>query len=131
VIADTYLSMNAPMQWALPILLGQRGEFQKQLLGRVRENLAELDKQLAEQKSCNRLEVEGGWNAVVRVPVTCSDEELALELLVAKGVYLHPGHFYDFPSRGTVVVSLITPEDEFSIGLGHLFSLCHLAVDSR
>jgi len=131
VIADTYLSMNAPMQWALPTLLRQRGEFQKQLLWRVRENLAELDRQLAGQKSCNRLEVEGGWNAVVRVPVTRSDEDLALELLAAKGVYLHPGHFYDFPSRGTVVVSLITPENEFSIGLRHLFSLCHFAVDSR
>jgi alanine-synthesizing transaminase len=131
VIADTYLSMNAPMQWALPTLLAQRGEFQKQLLGRVSGNLAELDKQLADQKSCNRLAVEGGWNAVVRVPVTCSDEELALELLEAKGVYLHPGHFYDFPSKGTVVVSLITPEDEFSIGLRHLFSLCHLGVNGR
>jgi alanine-synthesizing transaminase len=131
VMADTYLSMNAPLQWALPTLLGQRGEFQKQLLRRVRENLAELDKQLAGQESCSRLEVEGGWNVVVRVPVALSDEELALELLAAKGVYLHPGHFYDFPPRGTVVVSLITPENEFSIGLRHLFSLCHILVDGH
>ena len=131
VIADTYLSTSAPMQWALPTLLGQRGKFQKQLTRRVRENLAELDKQLAGQKLCNRLEVEGGWNVVVRVPATRSDEQLALELLAAKGVYLHPGHFYDFPSRGTVVISLITPENEFSIGLRHLFSLCHLAVSGR
>jgi alanine-synthesizing transaminase len=131
VIADTYLSMNAPVQWAMPALLGQRGEFQKQLTRRVRENLAELDKQLAGQKSCNRLDVEGGWNAVVRVPATRSDEELGLELLALKGVYVHPGHFYDFPSRGTVVVSLITPVKEFSIGLRHLFTLCHLAVSGR
>ena len=131
VIADTYLSMNAPMQWALPTLLGQRGEFQNQWMWRVRENLAELDKQLAGQKSCNRLGVEGGWNVVVRVPATRSDEELALELLAAKGVYVHPGHFYDFPSRGTVVVSLITPENDFSIGLRHLFLLCHLTLNGR
>ena len=81
VIADTYLSMNAPIQWAMPALLDQREEFQKQLLARVRENLLELDRQLAGQKSCSRLEVEGGWNAVIRVPATRSDEELALELL--------------------------------------------------
>jgi alanine-synthesizing transaminase len=131
VIADTYLSMNAPIQWAMPALLRQRRRFQEQLMRRVRANLAELDKQLAAQESCNRLEVEAGWNAVVRVPATRSDEELALELLAAKGVYLHPGHFYDFPSRGIVVVSLISPENDFSIGLRHLFPLCHLAVNGR
>jgi alanine-synthesizing transaminase len=120
VIADTYLSMNAPIQWALPTLLGQRREFQKQLMTRVKENLAELDRQLARQKSCGRLEVEGGWNAVIRVPAMSSDEELALELLAARGVYVHPGHFYDFPSKGYLVVSLITGKSEFAQGIGQL-----------
>ena len=133
VIADTYLSMNAPIQWALPAFLDMRREFQRQLIGRVKENLAELDRQLAGQKACSRLEVEGGWNAVIRVPATRSDEEHALELLAAKGVYVHPGHFYDFPSQGTVVVSLITPEKEFSNGLKQLLYLFDLAglVDAR
>ncbi len=117
LIADTYLSMNAPIQWALPTLLGQRREFQRQLMGRVKENLAELDRQLARQKSCGRLEVEGGWNAVIRVPATRTDEDLALELLAAKGVYVHPGHFYDFPAEGYLVVSLITPLPTFAEGL--------------
>ncbi|MGB9465660.1 MAG: pyridoxal phosphate-dependent aminotransferase, partial [Candidatus Acidiferrum sp.] len=92
VIADTYLSMNAPIQLAMATLLGQRQEFQKQLLTRVNENLFELDTQLGGQKSCSRLEVEGGWNAVVRVPAMRSDEELALELLATKSIYVHPGH---------------------------------------
>jgi alanine-synthesizing transaminase len=123
VIADTYLSMNAPIQWALPTLLGQRREFQKQVMARAKENLAELDRQLAGQKSCGRLEVEGGWNAVIRVPATRTDEELALELLAAKGVYVHPGHFYDFPSDGFVVVSLISPTGEFARGIRELLSV--------
>jgi alanine-synthesizing transaminase len=123
VIADTYLSMNAPIQWALPTLLGQRQGFQKQLMSRVNENLSALDKQLAGQKSCSRLEVEGGWNAVIRVPAIRSDEELALELLAAKGVYVHPGHFYDFPSKGTVVVTLILAEQGFAEGVGRLLSM--------
>jgi aspartate/methionine/tyrosine aminotransferase len=120
VIADTYLSMSAPIQWAMPALLGQRHSFQEQVIDRVSENLSELDRQLARQKSCSRLEVEGGWNAVIRVPATRSDEELALELLAADSVYIHPGHFYDFPSEGILVVSLITPENEFSSGLRQL-----------
>jgi alanine-synthesizing transaminase len=117
VIADTYLSMNAPIQWALPDLLGQRHAFQIQLMARVRGNLAELDAQLAKQKSCSRLEVEGGWNSAIRVPATGTDEELALELLATKGVYVHPGHLYDFSPEGFVVLSLITPEESFGKGI--------------
>src|SRR5580692_4906979 len=123
VIADTYLSMNAPIQWAMPVLLGQRHSFQKQLMARVSENLSELDRQLAEQKSCSRLQVEGGWNAVIRVPATRSDEELALELLTAKSVYVHPGHFYDFPQEGYLVVSLITAMPEFAQGIKLVLSM--------
>jgi alanine-synthesizing transaminase len=123
VIADTYLSMNAPVQWAMPALLGQRRSFQKQLMARVNENLSELDRQLTQQKSCSRLDVEGGWNAVIRVPATRSDEELALELLATKYVYVHPGHFYDFPASGYLVVSLITQKVEFSEAVRRLLSL--------
>src|SRR6266481_2783434 len=47
VIADTYLSPNTPVQLATPVFLAQRHGFQKQLLARVRTNLAELDRQLA------------------------------------------------------------------------------------
>ena len=117
MIADTYLSMNAPIQWALPAFLDMRREFQRQLMGRVKENLAELDRQLAGQKACSRLEVEGGWNAVIRVPATRSDEELALELLATRGVYVHPGHFYDFPAAGYLVLSLIAPTPGLAKGI--------------
>jgi alanine-synthesizing transaminase len=117
IITDTYLSMNAPVQWAIPVLLEQRQPFQTQLLARVRENLAELDRQLAKQKSCVRLAVEAGWYAVLRVPATRSDEELAIALLTQKSVYVYPGHFYDFPSDGYLVVSLITRAGEFAKGV--------------
>lgn len=122
VIADAYLSMNTPLQWALPELLALRGAFQRQLLARVRANLSELDRQLANCSSVNRLEVEAGWNAVVRVPATQADEELAIGLLREKGVYAHPGHFYDFPGEGYLVVSLIVPEEEFARGIAGLLS---------
>lgn len=121
IIADTFLSMNAAIQAAAPTLVAQRHGFQQQLTARVRGNLAELDKQLSEQKSCTRLEIEGGWYSVIRVPVMRSDEELALELL-EEGVYLHPGHFYDFPGEGYLVVSLITREREFAEGIEKLLA---------
>jgi alanine-synthesizing transaminase len=124
VIADTYLSMNAPIQWAVPTLLEQRKSIQRQLLERVRANLAELDRQLAGQKACERLSVDGGWYAILRVPVTRSDEELAIEFVREQSVLVHPGHFYDFPSDGYLVLSLITAEADFAEGMSR--TLRHL-----
>jgi alanine-synthesizing transaminase len=123
IIADTYLSMNTPVQLAIPALLEQRQPFQTQLLARVRKNLTELDGQLATQKSCARLTVEAGWYAVLRVPATRSDEDLAIELLTQKNVYVHPGHFYDFRSEGFLIVSLITRQEEFAEGIKLLLSI--------
>lgn len=123
VIADTFLSMNAPVQLAFPAFLEQRHGFQRQLMARVRKNLAELDRQLSGHKSCGRLEVEGGWYAVLRVPATRSDEDLAIELLTTKSVYVHPGHFYDFGADGYFVVSLIPPEGAFSEGIRGMLSM--------
>jgi len=123
VIADTYLSMNAPIQWATPALLERRKNIQRQLLDRVLGNLAEIDRHLAAQTTCQRLVVEAGWYAVLRVPITQTDEELAVDLLRQKSVLVHPGHFYDFPSDGYLVLSLITPAADFAEGIGRLLEL--------
>jgi alanine-synthesizing transaminase len=120
VIADTFLSMNAPVQLALPSFLELRHEFQRRLMARVRANLAALDDLLAAQTTCSRLEFEGGWYAVLRVPAMCSDEELAIELLSSRDVYVHPGHFFDFPGDGHLVISLLAPESQFSEALARL-----------
>jgi aspartate/methionine/tyrosine aminotransferase len=117
MIADTYLSLNAPIQLAAPVLLQQRKQFQQQLMARVRANLAELDAQLADNQHLNRLVVEGGWYAVLRIPATRPDEELAIELLQTHDVYLHPGHFYDFSGDGYLVLSLIAAEGGFKEGV--------------
>jgi aspartate/methionine/tyrosine aminotransferase len=123
MIADTYLSMNAPVQLALATLLEQRSEFQHQVVARMRNNLAEMDTQMKAQVLCSRLQIEGGWYAVIRVPATRPDEELAIELMTRGNVYVHPGHFYDFGAEGYLVVSLITPEVEFAEGMTRLLSI--------
>ena len=60
---------------------GIAGEMHGELMTRVRANLAELDRQLAGRQLCQRLDVQGGWYAILRVPVTRTDEQLAIELL--------------------------------------------------
>jgi alanine-synthesizing transaminase len=123
VIADTYLSMSAPIQLAAPALLEQRHSIQALLRDRVRVNLGRLDRGLVKQKSCRRLKVEGGWYAVLRVPVTQSDEDLAIEILRQRSVLVHPGHFYDFPSDGYLILSLITPPENFRQGIARVLDL--------
>jgi alanine-synthesizing transaminase len=123
VIADTYLSMNAPLQLATPVLLEQRKGLQPLLLDRVRSNVRELDRQLARQKTCDRLRVDGGWYVVLRVPALQLDEDLAIDLLRKVAVLVHPGHFYDFPKDGYLVLSLITPTDAFHEGIKRILGV--------
>jgi aspartate/methionine/tyrosine aminotransferase len=117
VIADTYLSMNAPIQHAIPTMLAERHGIQSQLLDRIKSNLAVLDERLARQTLCSRLVIEGGWYAVLRVPALGSDEDLAIALLHETGVLLQPGHFYNFATDSYLVASLITPAEQFAIGM--------------
>src|SRR6266566_4275614 len=122
VIADTYLSVNAPVQLAISQFFEQRQAFHKQVILRVRRNLAELDRQLAEQKVCSRLALEGGWCAVLSVPAIRSDDDLALALLDEKGIYVHPGHFYDFSSGRFLIVSVLTPELQITQGVSGILA---------
>ena len=123
IIADTYLSMNAPVQLAAPVLLEQRKQVQPILLDRLRMNLTVLDSQLKRHSSCTRLQVEGGWYVVLRVPVTGSDEDLAIRALRQASVSVHPGHFYDFPGEGHLVLSLITAPENFREGVARLLQV--------
>jgi alanine-synthesizing transaminase len=120
VIADTYLSMNAPIQLGAPIFLEQRKAIQPIVLDRLRANLAELDRQLSNHPSCERLQTEGGWYVVLRVPVVGSDEDPAIRLLRHVQVSVHPGHFYDFATEGYLVLSLITEPEIFREGVSRL-----------
>jgi aspartate/methionine/tyrosine aminotransferase len=122
VIADTYLSLNTPVQRQLPALLEMRHAVQQQLRERVKRNLAALDAALAKQRETRRLEVEGGWYATLRIPVQGSDEEAAIRLLKERGVLAHPGHFFDMESDGYLIVSLITREAELKEGVEKLLA---------
>jgi aspartate/methionine/tyrosine aminotransferase len=116
VIADTFLSMSAPVQCALPAWLEGRASIQRQIRARVAANLAELDRQLDRLPAVSRLKVEGGWYAVLRIPALAPDEQTALALL-ERGVWVHPGYFFAMPDSGWLVVSLLGPVEEFARGV--------------
>ena len=116
VIADTYLSVSAPVQLALPEILAQRGPIQAAIRSRVQANLAALDAAitaLGSEAPVRRLPVDGGWYATIEVPRT-RDEDAWIETLVCEdGVIVHPGYFFDFAEEGYLVVSLLPGEAVF------------------
>ncbi len=122
IIADTFLSVNTPVQLALPRLLELRLPIQGSIRERLRSNLAKL-KELAGRSGpapWRLLPVQGGWYAVLRLPPGRDEEELVLGLLDDEGVYIYPGYFFDFSQEPLLVLSLLTPPDRFAAGLGRL-----------
>jgi alanine-synthesizing transaminase len=116
VIADTFLSMNAPVQLALPKWFEASPGIQHQILTRVQANLAALDRELASVPELKRLKVEAGWYAVLRIPALEPDDVTVLKSL-DRGVWIHPGHFFGMGSSGWLVVSLLAPQAEFGAGV--------------
>ncbi len=112
VVADTFLSVNAPMQRALPVWLAGRHGIQGQILERVRENL-----RLIVVSGVEVLRVEAGWSAILRLPQRVGEEEVAEMLLREVGVVVHPGAFYGIAEAGRVVVSLLGACREMEQGM--------------
>jgi aspartate/methionine/tyrosine aminotransferase len=117
IIADTYLSPSTPVQLALPKFLSLGHSLQEQLQLRISANLSVLDSMLRVSKALARLDREGGWYAILRVPVMGTDEDLTVALLERCSVLVHPGHFFNFSQDGFLVLSLITLRDEFKEGV--------------
>lgn len=116
LIADTFLSVNTPVQWAAAQLLQNGDIVRQQIRERTRENLHLLRQSMA-STMFRVLDVEAGWYAIVHAPGTRSEEQWVLGLIEDCGVLVQPGYFYDFPTGPFLVLSLLTPEDVFGEGV--------------
>jgi aspartate/methionine/tyrosine aminotransferase len=117
VVADTFLSVNAPTQAALPKWLSGREGLQRQIRARLQRNLEALDARLRGSHA-DRLALEGGWTAVLRVPREIDGQPFA-EAALDRGVLVQPGEFYGLP-QGRAVVSLLSVPDVWDRGLALL-----------
>ncbi|HNV86518.1 MAG TPA: pyridoxal phosphate-dependent aminotransferase [Candidatus Omnitrophota bacterium] len=113
IIADTFLSVNTPVQTALPAWLAKRALLQGQINGRISENLTFIRQKITRGSPAELLAVEGGWYATLRLPSVRSGEAWALEFLEQDRIYTHPGYFFDFPGEAYLVLSLLPPSAVF------------------
>ncbi len=122
LIADTYLSVGTPVQWAVAQLLALRESMQLQILERVRANLAFLLSQIGSRSPWRVLEPEGGWYVVIQAPRIHSEDEWVLTLLGEDNVLVQPGFFFDFESEAFLVASLITRPESFQEGVRRILA---------
>jgi alanine-synthesizing transaminase len=124
LIADTYLSVGAPVQAAAARLLDLGRDGRRAVAARVATNHAQLARALPPSSSCTLLAREGGWSAIVRVPATRTDAAWAEALLADDGVLVHPGYFFDLRGGTFLVLSLLPPTEEFAEGARRLVARC-------
>ena len=120
VIADTFLSVGTPIQYAAPTLLAAGKKTAAAISARTKTNLSSLDRLLGKSSTATRLKVDGGWYATLRLPTIKSEEEWVLGFLNDDGVLVHPGAFFDFESEAFVVLSLLTRERDFEEGVSKI-----------
>ena len=127
LIADSYLSVGTPVQHATRGLLASGETARAAVQARLRENHDTLRRLVGPASAATVLKAEGGWYAVLRLPETEPEESWVLRFLQDDKVYVHPGHFFDFPEGAHVVLSLLTPPAAFEEGLRRLVT----RVDTR
>lgn len=121
-VADAYLSVSEPSALAAPELMARGGAIREAILARCRANLHTLISLVDRAPAVTMTAPRGGWSAILSVPTVIDEEELAIRLLEAHGVAVHPGFLFDLPSDGRLVLSLIPPEEIFAEGVRRLLS---------
>ncbi len=112
LIADTFLSVGAPVQHAAPEWIKMRGYIQEQIIERVTGNLRSLE-EISANTPCRLLHSEGGWYAIVEIPRHLSEEEWVLKFLSEDDVLIHPGYFFDLQREAHLIFSLLPKEEIF------------------
>lgn len=120
IIADTYLSVNTPVQNALSAWLEHAPQIQRQVIARVKQNAQWLSDHLNDHTQL--LSLQGGWYAILRIPAVKSEEEWVLEFLQEDHVSVYPGYFFDMTAGAHIVLSLLPPALIFQEAVGRIVS---------
>ena len=119
IIADTYLSVNTPVQIALVDLFRVKGSIQAQIQKRITRNLDFAITQFCKCSNIHSYLPQGGWYFVVKIcNITVPEDNLIIDLLNQTGVYVHPGSMFRFPEENLyLIISLLPEENIFREGI--------------
>ncbi|MBI4428216.1 MAG: pyridoxal phosphate-dependent aminotransferase [Ignavibacteriales bacterium] len=114
LIADTYLSVHTAIQLALPDLLQRHSALTDHIRDRVITNFKTLQSAVSAAAGVSLFRCEAGWNAILRLPGTRTDEEWCEHFLQSFHTFFHPGYFYSLGIEGCLVLSLLVDPGTFS-----------------
>ncbi len=119
ILSDTYLSVSTPVQKALGSLLTAGENFRKEIAKRISVNLEMMDTSFA-GTAAHRLNLDGGWSAILQVPRTKTEDQWITGLLQDQHLLVQPGYYFDMPSEAYLVLSLLTEQSQFRDGLNRI-----------
>lgn len=121
VIADTYLSVATPIQYAAKSLFKTRARIQDEIIKRILCNYSLLKTKFILNPDIKVLNCEGGWSTILNFEnLLISEDEYVLKLLETKNVLIHPGYYYDFQKEGYAVLSLLTKPEVMEEGIDRI-----------
>jgi len=120
VIADTYLSVNTPVQQALNKWLTLAPKIQSEILSRIKGNYQYLESTFNNADDCFVNSPQGGWYTVIRLPDSIEEEGALIELLNKSHVFAHPGYFFDFSMQPVAIISLLPRNELFKMGVDRM-----------
>jgi alanine-synthesizing transaminase len=116
LIADTFLSVAAPVQRALPELLVIGAEIRERVCARVAQGFAQTAAAVAGASRARLVPARGGWYGLLALADDVDEDELCLDLLASADVLVHPGYFFDMDGQH-LVLSMLTPAPQLERGL--------------
>jgi alanine-synthesizing transaminase len=119
IIADTFLSVNTPVQVALPKLFEHVQFIGEQIRLRVLFNYNTLQRVFTDSRA-SVFHTEGGWYAILQLPQIRNDEEWVIELLHQQNILVQPGHYFDMTQKSCIVLSLLPPPELFAASLSRM-----------
>jgi alanine-synthesizing transaminase len=117
MIADTFLSVNAPVQNACPAWLEKCRTVQGPIVTRLRDNLRLLKETAAATPGLAALRSEGGWYGILAMDGIIDEDAFIVNLAKERHVVAHPGYYYDFDDGEHAVFSLLTEPSVWARGL--------------
>jgi alanine-synthesizing transaminase len=129
-IADTYLSVGAPVQHAATRLLEIAPGIRTAIQQRVEHNLETLDNEIRNVPEVSCPAPEAGWYTVVRLPAIASSEEWAIDILERASVYLHPGSMFGIDGGAHLVIGLLSPPERFRDAIDRVLALVADRINS-
>ena len=118
IIADTFLSVNTPVQIALPDLFKLKHSIQTQIQNRINQNLNYAIIQFSKITKIIPFPPQGGWYLTLKISDTeQKEEDIVIDLIKKTGVYVHPGEMFRFPNGIYLILSLLPEESIFCDGI--------------